>query len=177
MHCLCIQCVQCAIFIEDSAVLFEAAVYGSCYQGTSEAACHSGHYVTMLGYTSSTVHLLTIYCIHWCNFWYLHSSRVESSRDRRSHRSSHHSRSPSRRREPERLRSSSRLPAAHVASRSSSHRQLENRWTRSQERSSGSAVSPAPSDDDGYQPFDRVRVLYLPPVVTSQVLQFLWQSL
>ncbi len=86
---------------------------------------------------------------------------MESSRDRTSHRSSRHSRSPSRRREPERRRSSSRLPAAHFASRSSSHRQPENRWTRSQERSSGGAVSPAPSDDDAYQPFDRVRVLYL----------------
>ncbi|KAL0036205.1 hypothetical protein WJX79_007926 [Trebouxia sp. C0005] len=81
--------------------------------------------------------------------------RVESSRDRRSHRSSRRSRSPSRRREPERRRSSSRLPAAHIASRSSSHRQPDNRWTRNQERSSGGAVSPALSDDDGYQPFDR----------------------
>ncbi len=35
MHCLCTQRVHCAIFIEDSAMLFEAAAYGSQYQGTS----------------------------------------------------------------------------------------------------------------------------------------------
>ena len=101
---------------------------------------------------------------------------MESSRNRRSHRSSRHSRSPSRRREPERRRSSSCLPAAHIASRSSSHRQPENRWTRSQERSSGGAVSPAPSHDNGYQPFDRVCVFHLPADVHCTIF-FVKQAL
>lgn len=52
MHCLCTQCLKCAILRQDDAMLFEAAAYGSYYQGTSAAACNSSHHVKMLGYTS-----------------------------------------------------------------------------------------------------------------------------
>lgn len=83
------------------------------------------------------------------------TDRVEGGRDSRFHRSSRHSGSPPRRRESDRRRSTSRPPAAHKASRSSSHRQPDNRWTRSQGHSTGGAASPAHFEDDGYQPYER----------------------
>lgn len=106
-------------------------------------------------------------------------NRMDSSYDRRSYRSSRRSRSPSRRRESERRRSSSRHAASHRPSRSSTHRQPENRWTRSQERSTGGAVSPVHSQD-AYMPFDKVNLLrlecpeYSPPnqITHRQPFQF-----
>lgn len=97
-------------------------------------------------------------------------SRMDSSHERRSHRSSRHSRSPSRWREADRRRSSSRHAASHKPSRSSSHRQPDNRWTRSQERSTGDAVSPAHSED-AYMPFDKVHLMPVSVVSTCAPLQ------
>ena len=86
------------------------------------------------------------------------SNRLDSSHERRSRRSSRPSRSPSRRQKAERRRSSSRHAASHKPSRSTSHRQPESKWTRSQERSTGGAASPAHSDD-AYMPFDKVNFI------------------
>lgn len=108
--------------------------------------------------TVPVVHVLPVpSCIpkHRSDMLSLSPSRMDSSYERRSRRSSHHSRSPSRRREADRRRSSSRHVASHKPSRSSSHRQPDSRWTRSQERSSGGAASPAHSED-AYMPFDKV---------------------
>lgn len=103
--------------------------------------------------------IVTIYAMFACVIDSSCCCRVEGGRDSRFHRSSRHSGSPPRRRESDRRRSTSRPPAAHKASRSSSHRQPDNRWTRSQGHSTGGAASPAHSEDDGYQPYERVSVI------------------
>ena len=110
------------------------------------------------GISSRPVWLFTCHCAYSSSpgMLSLSCSRMDSSHERRSRRSRRQSHSPSHRREADRRRSSSRHAAPHKPSRSSSHRQPESRWTRSQERSTGGAASPAHSDD-AYMPFDKVK--------------------